>query len=201
MIEEMVHTKVEKSTSIIKLIKAWMNAKTGIGNVIKFDKSNDHFGNEYVSLSRLLSKVNPVLLLNNLVLIQMPGGDKLTTLLMHDSGEFIQFEYFLFPKNKDPQGIASATTYARRHSIESILSLSGGDADDDGNEASRDPQSPSSNSDNTLDAIRAGLKGRKSEEELKDYFSGLTQLMQSKKSVIDAFKARKAEIKLESMGT
>ena len=70
----------------------------------------------------------------------MPGGDgqqiTITTILMHESGEWMESEPFTLKATKiDPQGAGSAVTYGRRYSLSAILGVAW-DADDDGAAAS-----------------------------------------------------------------
>jgi hypothetical protein len=67
---------------------------------------------------------------------QFPTDGSLTTVLMHESGEFIHGSMPIHAKKeKDPQAYGSAITYARRYSLASVLGLAVGDEDDDGNAA------------------------------------------------------------------
>ena len=63
----------------------------------------------------------------------MVGEDNtLTTLLVHESGEYIGDRMHMMPIKQDPQAQGSAITYARRYAVGAILSLNI-DEDDDGN--------------------------------------------------------------------
>lgn len=59
----------------------------------------------------------------------------LITILMHESGEYISSTYPVIPIKKDPQGLGSALTYARRYSLAAICGVCAIE-DDDGNAAS-----------------------------------------------------------------
>ena len=67
--------------------------------------------------------------------VQFPTGKGLTTILMHDTGEFISSFMELMPIKEEPQAQGSAITYARRYALSAILGLDT-EADDDGNQAS-----------------------------------------------------------------
>jgi hypothetical protein len=60
---------------------------------------------------------------------------------MHESGEWIGFEYQMRPAKDDPQGRGSAITYQRRYAIASVLCLNI-DEDDDGNLATHGKSTP-----------------------------------------------------------
>lgn len=70
----------------------------------------------------------------------MPDGDGLTTIVMHESGEWIMATAKLELSKPDPQGQGSAITYMRRYALSAALGLVTED-DDDGNAAST-PQKP-----------------------------------------------------------
>lgn len=111
------------------------------------DKDNPYFKSKYVSLDGLLAAVRPVLAANGLSFIQSPvsnGQDVgVATLLMHDSGEWIESDPFMLHAVKnDPQAGGSAITYARRYSLSAVLGVAWDD-DDDANMATNDTQSRS----------------------------------------------------------
>lgn len=109
------------------------------------DKDNPYFESKYVALDGLLDAVRPVLATNGLSFIQSPvsnGQDMgVTTLLMHDSGEWIESDPFVLHAVKnDPQAGGSAITYARRYSLSAVLGVAWDD-DDDANIATKGHQS------------------------------------------------------------
>lgn len=105
------------------------------------DSINPHFKNKFASLDTLISNTKPLLAKCGLTIMQFPvnhenGSIGIETLLMHESGEYIQTEtFFLKPVKADPQGCGSAITYARRYSYQAILNLNM-ENDDDGNACS-----------------------------------------------------------------
>jgi len=65
-----------------------------------------------------------------------PDGVKVETVFVHESGEMLETGVVHFPAVKhDPQGYASALTYARRYSLMAAAGIA--PEDDDGNAASR----------------------------------------------------------------
>ena len=62
------------------------------------------------------------------------AGDIMITRLTHKSGQWVESHYPLRPVQNTPQGFASATTYARRISLASMVGVVADD--DDGNAAS-----------------------------------------------------------------
>lgn len=131
----------KKSESITHLAVALAKFNTNVQRIEK-DATNPHFKNRYSTLDAILDEVRPLLAEQGLSIIQMPSGDgdqlKLTTMLIHISGEWIESDSITMrPTKNDPQGVGSATTYARRYGLCAFLGLSTGDVDDDGNHASQ----------------------------------------------------------------
>jgi hypothetical protein len=109
---------------------------------------NPQFKSKYAPLDVVINTVKPVLADNGLSFIQSTGsfGEAIivTTLLMHESGQWIESDPLTLPayqtkgggvKEFNAQGAGSSLTYARRYSLSAILGLSSED-DDDGNHAS-----------------------------------------------------------------
>jgi len=62
------------------------------------------------------------------------AGVCVSTLIVHESGQWVKFEPLFIPANKqDAQGFGSAASYARRYSIKAAWNMA--DEDDDGNAA------------------------------------------------------------------
>ena len=189
-------------SSINKLMPDLIKAKSEIGSIIKEDASNPFLKNSYVSLEALLKKVNPILNRHNLMIVQMPTGTHLVTMLAHSSGEHIQFSYELNPVKPDPQSIGSNITYARRYSIESVLSLSGGkesDMDDDGTEATKNASSGRSensqgHSKNSLTSIKEEIQAQQTKDALEQFWATLPDKAKKNRAVIDLFKSRSIEV-------
>ena len=138
----------KKSESITNLAVSLAKFNMKVQRIEK-DGTNPHFKNRYTTLDAILDEVRPMLAEEGLSVIQMPSGDgeqlKLTTMLIHITGEWIESDPInMRPVKNDPQGIGSATTYARRYSLCAFLGLSTGDLDDDGNSASQPPRTQQS---------------------------------------------------------
>lgn len=98
---------------------------------------NPYFKSKYAPLNDVLNLVRPILSKNGLSVVQAPSGDGesivVTTTLLHESGEWIEFNPLVLKTDKaTAQGTGSAITYARRYAISAILGISSED-DDDGN--------------------------------------------------------------------
>ena len=136
-------SSVRRSGSITKLAVALAKAQGEMKNPPK-DSINPHFKSKYADLATVRDTVMPTLNKNGLSVLQLPcecdGVPALTTLLMHDSGEWVETTIQLRGK-MDPQGVGSALTYMRRYTLQSIAGVAA-DEDDDGNAASRPHQQP-----------------------------------------------------------
>lgn len=129
---------INKSDSISKLCVSLMKFNCEVGSISK-DKKNPFFKSDYVTLDKLIIETRPILSKYGLSVMQFPvdkdGMVGVQTLLLHESGEFIEGnEFYLKPAKNDPQAYGSAVTYARRYTYQAILNLNTGD-DDDGNYA------------------------------------------------------------------
>lgn len=103
--------------------------------------SNPHFKSKYVPLDNVVKSIADTAPKHGLSYIQtsVTENDKagVQTLLMHESGEWMEFEPFLLPigQKSTPQAVGSAITYARRYTLSSIFGIAS-ETDDDGNTAS-----------------------------------------------------------------
>lgn len=126
---------MNKSTSITELTKALIKFHSDVEPLTK-DATNPFFKSNYTTLDNIINSIAAPLNAAGLTFAQFPSGEHgLTTILMHESGEWIESEYFMKPVKDDPQGSGSVITYQRRYALASILGLSV-DTDDDGNAAS-----------------------------------------------------------------
>ena len=130
---------MQRSETIGEIAKALTKFN---GEVTKIAKNADNpfFKSSYSTLDHIIEEIRPILTKNGLSILQIPSGDGqnviMKTLLIHESGEFLESdELIMKPAKNDPQGIGSTISYSRRYSLCSFLSLSTGDQDDDGNEA------------------------------------------------------------------
>jgi hypothetical protein len=105
---------------------------------VKKAASNPAFKSKYADLAHVVEAVVPALNANGICVLQSPSFDgellSVTTTLLHESGARITNIFAVRPSKTDPQGLGSATTYARRYSL---LAMTGAaPEDDDGNSAS-----------------------------------------------------------------
>lgn len=126
---------MEKSESITKLASALVAFQADMENVSK-DATNPFYKSGYATLENIITTAKPHLGKHGLAFAQLPAGDnELTTVLMHESGEYIAATARMTPKDATPQGQGSAITYLRRYALSAALGIATED-DDDGNAAS-----------------------------------------------------------------
>lgn len=117
---------------------------------IAHDGKNPQFRSKYVTLDALIDATKPILQKHGLSVIQVPlsgeeGQIGVKSLLLHESGEFIESEPLYMKPMKmvkggdyveapDAQAAGSTISYLRRYSYQAILNLSTGE-DDDGESA------------------------------------------------------------------
>jgi hypothetical protein len=132
-------SSVRRSPSISKLAAALVAAQAEVQNPTK-NKQNPHLKNWYADLTATLAAVLPVLAKHKLAVVQMPceldDAPALTTLVIHESGEWLETTAKTRPVKTDPQNIGSAMTYARRYALQAIAGVAAED-DDDGHAASQ----------------------------------------------------------------
>jgi hypothetical protein len=131
-----------KKSESIKLIAKALQTFHVKCDTIKKDAKNPFFKSSYASLANILDSINEPLIESGLSLTQFPTGtDGLTTILMHESGEFIAGEFSMKPVKDDPQGRGSCLSYMRRYGISAVLCLNI-DEDDDANAATYGKSTP-----------------------------------------------------------
>lgn len=162
-----------KSDSIKELATALAKAQGEMSNPL-FDSVNPHFKSRYASLAAVRNAVIPVLAKYGLSIMQSltttETGVKCGVVVMHGSGELIQFDPMEVPATKmDAQGVVSAATYAKRTTLQSVFCVVG-DGDDDGNAATGRTAAPPSDDRPPVtldDAIVKALDDAKTLDELK----------------------------------
>ena len=123
----------------MKAAAAFVRAQAGFGAALK-TSTNPHFRSRYADLSACVEAVIDSLHKNGFALMQKTheceNGVAIETIFIHESGEQISGGIFRVPASKqDPQGYASALTYARRNSLMAASGIA--PEDDDSNAASK----------------------------------------------------------------
>jgi hypothetical protein len=173
--------------------------------------TNPHFRSKYAALDACIDAVKDALNDNGIYLLQKnydcPDGIMVETVFVHESGEMLETGIVHFPAVKhDPQGYASALTYARRYSLMAACGIAPelektnvSFADDDGNAASRKPKvnekvltdhlaaiDATSNSEELTAAYQAAFEACNGDQAWQ------AKVMAAKKSRVDRAKKEKA---------
>ena len=133
----MTTSTVTMSEEIGKVSASLVKAQEGVETALKAS-TNPHYGSSYADLTSVLGVIKPALAAHGLALLQFPGYADgivtMTTVLLHESGEWIQSPMASIPITKqDPHGAMSGYTYLRRGCASSVMALIADD--DDGNAA------------------------------------------------------------------
>lgn len=128
---------MKQSETLTKIAPALVAALSEMRGALK-DSKNPHFRNDYASLESVIETAKPVLAAHGLAFMQglgeyVGGAMTVSTRIIHESGEWIESDFQMPVGKADPQGTASASTYARRYSLMGILGLPA--LDDDGEAA------------------------------------------------------------------
>lgn len=129
---------LETSESIAKLAASLAKAQGSMRAALK-DSVNPHFRSRYADLAGVWDACREPLASNGLAVVQTPGeiserSITLTTLLCHESGEWMRSAFTIPVSKADAQGVGSAVTYARRYALAAMVGIV--QDDDDGNAAS-----------------------------------------------------------------
>jgi len=129
---------MKTSENINEIAKSLSEFQANVKQPAK-DGSNPHFKSKYVTLDGVVNSISECAPKYGLSFIQMPvsteNGVGVVTVILHVSGQFIEFDPFILPlEKKTAQGVGSATTYAKRYSLSAAFGIVS-DVDDDGNEA------------------------------------------------------------------
>jgi hypothetical protein len=129
---------VTKTPSIGALAAALVKAQAEVMAAHR-DAKNPHFKSTYATIESVLDAIREPLSKNGIAFVQFPSTVwkearlhlALTTILMHTSGEMLEGTLEIPVSKADAQGVASATTYARRIALQAIAGVAA--EDDDGN--------------------------------------------------------------------
>lgn len=130
---------MRQSVHIDAIAKALVAVHGELQPVAK-DSVNPHFKNKYASLDTITEAVRPVLARHGLAIVQgggesANGGILVTTMIVHESGQWISSSYSMPLEKATAQSAGSAVTYGRRYLLGSMLAIAT-EEDDDGNRAS-----------------------------------------------------------------
>ena len=131
---------MRKSESIVELSKALAKFQEEVKQPLK-DKNNPFFKSKYVPLENVVEAITDVAPKNGLSFVQWALNDEsgrvgVATMLMHESGEFIEFDPVHMTADKETaQGAGALISYLKRYSLSAVFGITS-DQDDDGNSAS-----------------------------------------------------------------
>lgn len=128
---------MKHSESIKDIALALSLAQAAMGPAVK-GRTNPHFRSTYADLASYIEASRDALAAQGLAISQgceaQGAAVRITTLLLHKSGEWLESTLELPATKEDPQGIGSAISYGRRYALAAMLNM--GAEDDDGNRAS-----------------------------------------------------------------
>ena len=128
---------MKNSESITELAIALNVAQSQMGGAKK-NAANPFFKSTYSNLEEVIHCVKIPFAENGLSFVQFPVTEDdragVETIIIHKSGQWISGSFMLKCSKLDPQGMASAITYARRYGLQSAAGIPS--SDDDGNAAS-----------------------------------------------------------------
>ena len=132
--------KMRKSESITEIAKAMAAFQKEVKQPFK-DADNPFFKSKYVPLESVVEAIHDIAPKHGLSFTQWALNDEngqigVATLLMHESGEFIEYDpVFMKAEKQTPQGAGALITYLKRYTLSAIFGITS-DQDDDGNQAS-----------------------------------------------------------------
>jgi len=183
---------MNKSESIKHLALAMNKAQAAMSGAKK-SAANPFFKSKYANLEEVIACIKEPFESNGLSFMQFPITEDdragVETIVMHESGEWISGSFMLKCSKLDPQGMASAITYARRYGIQSIAGIPS--EDDDGNAASQAPKKPAM----TPKQAVAKLSSAESQEDLVAVWNSFTIDIKQNADVIELKDQLKTEFK------
>lgn len=166
---------MNKSESITKLAVALAKFQGEVKNPSN-TATNPFFHSKYAPLETVLNTVRPLLSKHGLSIVQAPSTSEgyidITTTLIHESGEYMEFPPLSLKMDKvTAQGAGSSITYARRYALSAILGISSED-DDDGNIAEKNSKAAGTpNSNNKGEKPKIGQAKALSDAQIKRLFA------------------------------
>ena len=196
---------LKTSDSIVNLAKALVDTQRELKQPFK-DANNPAFKSQYVPLESVTESITNTATKYGLAFSQFATTDadqnvSITTVIFHDSGEYIQYppltlkpskqrvvidtEYVngkrvnIYSNEITPQSIGSCITYGKRYSLSAIFGITS-DKDDDGNEASGVTQNGQQRKEPTPEEIFE--EGQKRSE---DIIASMVKLGAERQKIVD----------------
>jgi hypothetical protein len=132
---------INKSDSIKNIATAIVTFQSEI-ETLRRTAANPFFKSTYTTLEDIVGAIRPLLAEHGLSFLQNTNGTvngdviSVSTVLLHKSGEFIEFEPLQIKITGNVQQSMATVTYLRRYSLQCALGIVTSDEDDDGNLAS-----------------------------------------------------------------
>ena len=127
----------ESSIKINEIAKALLNAQKNMGKAVK-GSNNPYFSSKYADLNSVLEACKEDLNEAGITILQPVsnnGEDNfVSTLLLHESGQYIKSTMKLLLSKNDMQNLGSAVSYARRYTLQALITIPSSE-DDDGEKA------------------------------------------------------------------
>jgi hypothetical protein len=197
------------SELVDKIFPALVKAQSVIKNAPK-NSENPFFKSRYADLATIIDVAKEPTANNGLAVLQSPstedGKVKITTRIIHESGQWVEDSISFTLQKTDPQSVGSAITYGRRYSLAAMLGIA--QEDDDGN-AGSDPSKtqaqpkketppPAPKTKGSIAKALDGLKAAKDPQavnSLKKIFSNMIWNEQEELQLDDAFKNKMQSFK------
>src|SRR5690625_6842953 len=117
---------MKKSESIVEISKAKAKFQKEVKQPFR-DADNPFFKSKYVPLENVVEAIHDIAPKHGLSFVQSPLNDEagrvgVKTLLMHESGEWIEIQPVVFEaEQQTPQDYGAVITYITRYSLRAIL--------------------------------------------------------------------------------
>lgn len=136
--ESIFGDNMKTSESIVKIAVALLKAQKNIGAATK-GSANPFFKSKYADLGSVMEACKESLNNEGISVLQPVGNENgkhtVTTMLLHESGEFMAETMVLEVPKANMQDLGSAISYARRYGLQSFGFIP---AEDDDNEKAMD---------------------------------------------------------------
>ena len=131
---------MNKSESIVEISKAMAKFQAEVKQPFK-DANNPFFKSKYVPLENVVESITSIAPKHGISFVQWASNDEngrvgVSTMIMHTSGEYIEFDPVYMNADKNTaQGAGALISYLKRYSLSAVFGITS-DQDDDGNHAS-----------------------------------------------------------------
>lgn len=144
---------LEHSPEIGTIAAALSGAQAKFAKIVK-DTENPFFKMKYAPLSSVIEATRKAMAEAKIAVMQdvdvVESRCVVTTMLIHESGQWMKGTISLPVTKPDAQGVGSASTYGRRYGLSAFLNVAADD-DDDGNAASKPVQNQTTSAVNPED--------------------------------------------------